>query len=157
MIDHLPRPGINEPCRCLPIANTRNNDKPSFFLLPLLRQHFYGKHKWRGGRRCRHCSPKIFWKAPGRETWANNVRCNQPRARKNEAPHANCTAAAHSFVLDSDGARCVNSLSLFFFGKWELLRIRFSIDNRWKAERRRITTAENQSANHTAARLLQSE
>ena len=99
-----------------------------FFLLPLLRQHFYGKHKWRGGRRCRHCSPKIFWKAPGRETWANNVRCNQPRARKNEAPHANCTAAAHSFVLDSDGARCVNSLSLFFFGKWELLRIQFSID-----------------------------
>ena len=103
-------------------------------------------------------APKYFGKRRGGETRANNVRCNQPRARKNEAPHTNCTAAAaHSPVLDSDGARCVNSLSLFFFGKWELLRIRFSIDNRWKAERRRITTAENQSANHTAARLLQSE
>ena len=52
-------------------------------------------YKWTEGTPLPPPQPQNLWKRRGEETWANNVRWNQPRAGKTEAPHTNWTAAAH--------------------------------------------------------------
>ena len=114
------RPGNNQPCR-LPSANTRNNERNFFFFILLkrtyiVRQHFWGKRiNELKGRRCRHRSLKICESVGARKpgpTMSDGIN----RAREKPKPLTQTGRQQHiTGVLDSDGVRGVNSLSLCLF------------------------------------------